>query len=109
MSGGAIAGIVIGVIAAIIVAVIIVVKCSKKERVPKNEPVRPVAVPPAVVSYNAPTPAYPPYGPEPGVPVHSTRIHMPPPSYDQTVSSAVQASAPPYNPYYKGGVGGSAF
>jgi len=102
LSGGAIAGIVIGVIAAIIVAVIIVVKCCNRDRVPKNQPVQPVTAPPAVVSYSAPTPAYPPYGPEPGVPVHSTRIDMPPPSYDQTVSPAVQASAPPYNPYYKG-------
>ena len=101
LSGGAIAGIVIGVIVVIIVAVIIVVKCSNRERVPKNQPVQPVPAPPAVVSYNAPTPAYPPYGPEPGVPVHSTRMDMAPPSYDQTMSPAVQASAPPYNPYYK--------
>ena len=76
LSGGAIAGIVIGVIVVIIVAVIIVVKCSNRERVPKNQPVQPVPAPPAVVSYNAPTPAYPPYGPEPGVPVHSTRMDM---------------------------------
>ena len=102
MSGGAIGGIVIGVIIPIIVVAIIVVKLRKRGRVPKNQPVQPVAAPPAVVSYNAPTPAYSPYGPEPGVPVHSTRIAMPQPSYDQTVSPAVQASAPPYNPYYKG-------
>ena len=104
MSGGAIGGIVIGVIAAIIVAVvvIIVVKRSKRNRVPKSQPVRPVAAPPATVSYNSPTPAYPPYAPEPGVPAYSTRIDMPPPSYNQTVPPAVQASAPPYNPYYKG-------
>ena len=101
LSGGAIAGIVIGVIAAIMVAVIIVVKCSNRGRVPKNQPVQAVVAPPAVVSYSAPTPPYPPYGPEPGVPVHSTRIDLPP-SYDQTMSTAVQASAPPYNPYYKG-------
>jgi len=102
MSGGAIGGIVIGVIIPIIVVAIIVVKLRKRGRVPKNQPVQPVAAPPVVVSYNAPTPAYSPYGPEPGVPVHSTRIAMPQPSYDQTVSPAVQASAPPYNPYYKG-------
>ena len=102
MSGGAIAGIVIGIIAAIVVAVIIVVKCSNRERVPKNQPVQSVAAPPAEVSYSAPTPAYPPYGPEAGVPVHSTRINMAPPSYDETMSPSVQASAPPYNPYYKG-------
>jgi len=89
MSGGAIGGIVIGVIAAIIVAVvvIIVVKRSKRNRLPKSQPVRP---------------AYNPYGPEPDVPSYSTRIDMPPPSYNQTVPPAVQASAPPYNPYYKG-------
>ena len=102
LSDGAIAGIVIGVIVVIIVAVIIVVKCSNRERVPKNQPVQPVPAPPAVVSYSTPTPAYPPYGPEPGAPVHSTRIDMAPPSYDQTMSPAVQASAPPYNPYYRG-------
>jgi len=104
MSAGAIGGIVIGIVIAIFVVVVavIVVKRSKRNRIPKSQPVQPVAAPPAVVSYNAPTPAYPPYGPEPGVPVHSTRIDMPPPSYDQTISPAVQASAPPYNPYYKG-------
>ena len=101
LSGGAIAGIVIGVIAAIIVAVIIVVKCRNRDRVPKNQPVQSVAAPPAVVSYSAPTPAYPPDGPEPGVAVHSSRIDMPP-SYDQAMPPAVHASAPPYNPYYKG-------
>ena len=102
MSVGGIAGMVIGVIPAVIAAVIIVVKCSHRERVHMNQPVQSVPAPPAVVSYSAPTPAYPPYGPEPGVPVHSLRIDVEPPSYEQAMSSAVQAPAPPYNPYYKG-------
>ena len=102
MSVGAIAGIVIGVIPAIAVVVIIVVKCSNRERVPMNQPVQPVPAPPAVVSYNEPTPAYPRYGPMPRVPVHSLRIDVEPPSYEQAMSSTVQVPAPPYNPYYKG-------
>lgn len=100
LSGGAIAGIVLGSIAAIIVAVIIIVKCSNKDRVPKNRTVnQPVTAPAPKVSYNAPSPAYPPYGPEPGLPMHATSVAMPP-SYDETKLPA--ASAPPYNPYYKG-------
>ncbi|KAL9960925.1 hypothetical protein ACROYT_G034433 [Oculina patagonica] len=97
LSGGAIAGIVLGSIAVIIVAVIIIVKCSNRERVPKNRTVsQPVAAP---APYKAPIPAYPPYGPEPGLPMHATSVAMPP-SYDGTKLPA--ASAPPYNPYYTG-------
>ena len=103
MSVGAIGGIVVGAIAAFIVAVIIVVKCGNREIVPKNHPVQSVPAPPAAVSYSVPTPAYPPYDPRPGVPVHSTSIDVAPPSYDQVIlSRAAQAPAPPYNPYYKG-------
>ena len=101
MSVGAIGGIVVGAIAAFILAVIIVVKCGR-EIVPKNQHVQSVSALPAAVSYSAPTSAYPPYDPWPGVPVHSTSIDVAPPSYDQAMSSGVQASAPPYNPYYKG-------
>ncbi|KAL9960923.1 hypothetical protein ACROYT_G034431 [Oculina patagonica] len=100
ISVGAIAGIVLGSIAVIIVAVIIVVKCNKRQRVPKNRTVnQPVAAPAPTVSYNAPSPAYPPYGPEPGLSMHATSIAMPP-IYDEQMSPV--ASAPPYNPYYKG-------
>ena len=101
LSGGAIAGIVLGSIAVLIVAVIIIVMCNKRERVPKTRTVsQPVAAPVPTVTYNAPSPAYPPYGPEPGLPVHATSVPMPP-SYDQTMSPA--ASAPPFNPYYNKG------
>ncbi|XP_078384871.1 VWFA and cache domain-containing protein 1-like [Oculina patagonica] len=106
LSGGAITGIVLGPIAVIIVAVIIIVKCKSRLRVPKNRTVnQSVAAPAPTVSYNAPPPAYPPYGPEPGLSMHATSIAMPP-IYDEQMSTV--ASAPPYNPYYKGG-GASAY
>ncbi|KAL9960915.1 hypothetical protein ACROYT_G034423 [Oculina patagonica] len=96
LSGGAITGIVLGSIAVIIVAVIIIVKCKSRLRVPKNRTVNPsVAAPAPTVSYNAPPPAYPPYGPEPGLSMHATSIAMPP-IYDEQMSTV--ASAPPYYP-----------
>ena len=79
LSAGAIVGIVLGSIAVIIVLAFIFVKCSR-ESTPKT--VATLAPAPAV-EYNAlPPTTYPPecaYRPEPGFPVHSASVNIPPP------------------------------
>ena len=98
LPGEAVAGIVLGSIPAVIIFFIIVQNCNCKKRVPNNETVvRPVAAPNPTVIYNVHSPAYPPYGPEPGLPMHATSFAMPP-SYDQSMSPT--ASAPPLKAYY---------
>ena len=96
LSNGAILGIVLGTIAVIAFAVIYIVSKYKiKKTTSNNQPVAPLA--PVTVT-NAPPTSYFAHGRESGIPIHATRIEMPPPIYDQA-----QASAPPFNPYYKGG------
>ena len=106
LSAGAIVGIVLGSLAAVVVMTVISFKCSKRGRTPKT-----VACPaPApTVEYNVPPPTTRPVEypyrprPEPGFPVHNTAVNIAPPSYDQIMSPFPAASAPPYNPYHKGG------
>ena len=98
LPGGAIAGIVLGQVAAVIIFFIIVYKCSNRKRLTNNQTVsRSVAAQNPTVIYNVHSPAYPPYGPEPGLPMHATSFAMPP-SYDQAMSPT--ASAPPRKGYY---------
>ena len=96
LSAGAIVGIVLWSLAAVIVLAFIFVKCNR-ESTPKT--VAALAPAPAV-EYNAlPPTTHPPecaYRPEPGFPVHSASVNIPPPpSYDQAMSSFPTASAPP--------------
>ena len=74
-----------GVIVAIIVIIVVAVKSCNNKRVPPPQPY-------AVTYGRNPGVAMQPFAPGAGAP---------PRSYDRTVGTEAQPSAPPYSPYYK--------